>query len=200
MELRLVKVKGHVRDMTNLFKQCIDDYFDHSKIIPASNVSFGNEVRELCEQNACGKFGKSWTCPPAVGSLEELHARLKGFNQFIIFYEVYALEDSFDWEGMMNGVKDFQSKIFKLKKQIKEENADFIVLGAGACQVCEVCTYLEQKPCRFPDDAMYSVESFGIDAMKLMKDNGLNYNNGPNTVTYIGGLFYSGDRTQTDER
>ena len=178
--------------MIETLKQFIDNDFDHSKTIAVSGIPFDDEVRRLCEQNSCGKFGKSWTCPPAAGAIEELQARLTAFNHFIIFYKVYALEDSFDWEGMMAGVKDFQSRIFKLKKQIraKEPEFDFLVLGAGACQVCDACTYPEQEPCRFPDDAMYSVESFGIDVMKLMRDNGLNYNNGPNTVTYIGGLFY----------
>lgn len=181
--------------MIETIKDLIDHHFDHSKTIAASAVPFDNEVRRLCEQNRCGKFGKTWTCPPAIATIEKLRESLTGFNRFLIFYKVYTLEDSFDWKGMMKGVNDFQSRIFKLKKHIRAKDPafDFLVLGAGACQVCDACTYPENKPCRFPDDAMHSVESFGIDAMKLMRDNGLKYNNGSNTVTYIGGLFYQGD-------
>jgi predicted metal-binding protein len=173
-------------------KQCIETYFDGSKELPITGIPFDNEVRKLCEQNACGKFGKSWTCPPAIGSIEELRKGLARFDHFLVFYKVYTLEDSFDWEGMASSVKDFHARVFKLRKDVKQKKPefDFLVLGAGACQLCETCTYTQNKPCRLPDDAMFSVEAYGIDAMKMMQDNGLKYNNGPNTVTYVGGLIY----------
>lgn len=167
-------------------------FFDHSKAIPVSGIPFDSEVRRLCEQNMCGNYGKSWTCPPAIDTIEKLQSQLSCFDRCLIFYKVYSLEDSFDWQGMMTGVKDFQSRIFKFKKDLQNQDTelDFFFLGAGSCQLCDTCTYSQQKPCRNPEDALFSVESFGIDAMKMMMENGLNYNNGPNTVTYIGVLFH----------
>jgi hypothetical protein len=63
--------------------------------------------------------------------------------------------DSFDWESMKSGSNDFQSKILKLKKQIRKANPDFyfIALGAGTCGICDTCTYEQQLPCRKPNDA-----------------------------------------------
>lgn len=180
-----------LKNIVEILKPIFDDQFDHSKSIHVSCIPFDSEVRELCEQNSCGKFDQSWTCPPASGTVEELQRRLTRFRSFLIFYKVYNLEDSFDWDGMMQSVADFQSRILTIQKHFRQENIDFLILGAGACQVCETCTYPAQEPCRFPSDAVFPVESFGIDVMKMMKDNGLIYNNGPNTVTYIGGLFYS---------
>jgi predicted metal-binding protein len=140
----------------------------------------------------CGNYGKSWTCPPAIDSIEKLQSRLSVFDHCSIFTKVYSLENSFDWQGMMTGVRDFQSRIQTLKKQIqnKVSQSSFLFLGAGACQSCHICTYPQEKPCRNPEDALFSIESFGIDAVKMMRDSGLKYNNGPNTVTYIGVLFY----------
>jgi predicted metal-binding protein len=178
--------------MMHIFEPFVSELFDRHKGVPVSDIPFDNEVRKLCEQNMCGCYGKSWTCPPAIGAVEELQSRLSAYTHSLIFYKVYPLEDSFDWEGMMTSVKNFQTKTFKLKKKIQEQTAapDFLLLGAGACQLCDSCTYPEQEPCRHPDDALFSVESYGIDAMKMMMENGLKYNNGPNTVTYIGILFY----------
>ena len=175
------------------FETIIQDLFDQSKILPFSKIPFDNEVRKLCEQNMCGCYGRSWTCPPAIDDVETLQARLADFSHCVVFYSVYQLEDSFDWEGMMTSVKDFQARILKSRKKIQAEDParNFFFLGAGSCQMCETCTYPEEKPCRNPEEALYSVESYGIDAMKMMQDNGLKYNNGPNTVTYIGVLFCS---------
>ncbi len=174
------------------FNDFIREFFDNAKTIPLSKVPFESEVRKLCEQNTCGNFGKCWTCPPAVGSTEELQGRLTQFNQVIIVNKIYTLADSFDWEGMKSGAKDFQSNILKLKQKIRKAAPDFhfIALGAGTCGICETCTYGQQLPCRNPQDAVVSVEACGIDVMKMVSENGLAYNNGPNTVTYIGAIFF----------
>lgn len=173
------------------FTGLICELFDNSKIILSSQVPFRSEVRELCEQNSCGCYGKSWTCPPAVGTLEGLQDQVSHFHQVAIFYKVYPLADSFDWEGMQSGAEDFQSRLLKLKKKIRNTDSDFpfLALGAGACKICETCTYEQQLPCRSPENAHVSVEAYGIDVMEMMKENGLSYNNGPNTVTYVGTLF-----------
>jgi len=175
-----------------IFDKFIEDHFNNFKTIPFSRVPFKPEVRKLCEQNMCGNFGRSWTCPPAVESPTELQKQLSQFNQVVIVNKVYQLEDSFDWEGMKNGAEDFQSKILKLKRTIRKTNPDFqfIALGAGACSICDTCTYKQQIPCRNPKNAIISVEACGIDVMEMVKENGLMYNNGPNTVTYVGALFF----------
>ncbi len=169
------------------------EFFDHAKPIDSSRVPFSEEVRQMCQQNMCGKVGKSWTCPPALEPVEILSSRVCAYPHFMILDKVYPLEDSFDWEGMVNATKDFQARIRNLGKAIKarEPDVDFMVLGAGACTLCETCSYIENKPCRSPEDAVYSVEAFGIDATALLTGNGLAYNNGPNTVTNIGGICYT---------
>ena len=174
------------------FDDLIQDLFDNARTFPSSKVPFRAEVRKLCEQNMCGNFGKSWTCPPAIESMEELQAKLSAFTQVVVFNRVYQLTDSFDWEGMQSGAQDFQSRLLKLKKNIRKADPDFlfVALGAGACRICETCTFTEQLPCRLPEDAIVSVEACGIDVMAMMQENGLKYNNGPNTVTYIGALFF----------
>ncbi|MFC1532843.1 DUF2284 domain-containing protein [Thermodesulfobacteriota bacterium] len=65
----------------------------------------------------------------------------------------------------------------------------FKILGAGGCSQCKQYTYIDEEPCRRPDDALVSLEACGIDVIRLMKDNGLKYYNGKNTVTYIGGIM-----------
>jgi hypothetical protein len=46
-------------------------------------------------------------------------------------------------------------------------------------------------PCRFPDKAVASVESHGIDVTALVTSCGIPYNRGPNTVSYVGLFLFS---------
>lgn len=173
-------------------KTIAESYFGHVKSIQASGIVQHSQVREMCKQNACGFYGKNWTCPPAVASLEELKKQFEPFDGFLVVFEVYPIKSSFDWKGMMAGMDAFKTKLQAMKKAMDETapRDAFLILGAGACGLCKTCTYAEGDPCRQPDDAVVSLEASGIDVMRLMKDHGMKYNNGPNTVTYVGGVFY----------
>ena len=66
-------------------------------------LTFTDEVRKMCVQNACGRYGRTWNCPPVCGTVEELEAVCRGFKRGILVNCVKTLEDSFDWEGMTEG-------------------------------------------------------------------------------------------------
>jgi predicted metal-binding protein len=177
--------------MNNLTKFA-ERHFSNIKEISSQSITLSSEVRKLCEQNKCGQYNKSWTCPPAVQSLEAFQDQIAPFNALLIVYQVYHLKSNFDWRGMIAGGADFKSRLLALKKEIQalEPSVDILVLGAGGCRLCDPCAYVDGERCRRPDDAIVSLEACGIDVMRLMKDNGLKYNNGKNTVTFIGGIFH----------
>lgn len=173
----------------------VKEYFPLHKEIPVDAIELKEEVRKLCEQNTCGNYNKNWTCPPAIGPIQDSIEKFKKYAKFIVVYEVYQLADSFDWRGMTAGGKDFRDRLLKMKHQM-DEHEDFLVLGAGGCHLCEKCTYPEGKPCRNPEDAIISCEAYGMDVMSLMKKNDLKYNNGPNTMTLIAGVLYQRSNPQ----
>ena len=170
-------------------------YFQSIQPVPAKGIVLRDEVRKLCEKNSCGNYGRNWTCPPAVESLDHFRTVLAGFDTVLIMTEVVQVKNSFDWKGMMAGALQFKEKLQALKRELEAADADFnfLILGAGACHLCDPCNYVDGKPCRHPKDAIVSLEATGIDVMRLLKESDLNYYNGKGTVTYIGGLFYNGD-------
>ena len=168
-------------------------HFSQIDPVPTEGIVISAEVRGYCQQNSCGKYGRNWACPPAVAPLDHFRKTLADFDTMLILREVYPVKDSFDWNGMMAGAKQFRDKLLALKKEIESFDADFrfLILGAGACHLCEPCNYVYAKPCRHPQDAIVSLEAGGIDVMRLLKDNGLKYYHGKGTVAYVGGLLYN---------
>ncbi len=160
-------------------------------IVNVSDIVFDRGFRKLCESNACGKFGRSWTCPPGAGDIDELIEFAKTFDEAIIYQTIGELEDSYDFEGMMDAGKVHNLMTQKFQTTTNDMAIDnYLHLGAGGCRVCEVCTKITNEPCRYPDKAIKSLETFGIDVSQLAKLAGMNYINGQNTVTYFGGFFY----------
>jgi predicted metal-binding protein len=176
----------------DLLSEVVGRHFDNFKEISADRITLSDDVRKLCEQNKCGQYGKNWTCPPAIKSVDEFRKDFASFDTFLIVYKVYCVKSSFDWRGMMAGGTDFKDRLYDLKQEISVAlpKLRFLLLGAGGCHLCERCAYMDGEPCRQPEDAMISLEACGIDVMSLMKDNGLKYYHGKNTVTFIGGILY----------
>ena len=149
-------------------------------VISTADITFSPELRAACERNLCGKYKKSWTCPPATGPVENLKERILGFSKALVFTTKGDLEDSFDYEGMME-TKDRHNRITsELHESFGKTNP---VFGAGSCGVCESCAYPEE--CRFPDKIYFSIEAAGINVTDLSRAAGVRYNNGENTVTYF---------------
>ncbi len=147
--------------------------------IKSNKLSFLPQLFDYCKANACGKYNKSWACPPACGSMEEQREKIKSSEDILVFTTKHKLEDPFDHEGMTRAREQHTLLTQELRK--KFENAH--LYGAGACPVCAVCAY--PAPCPFPEKMIGSVEAAGIDVTELSKAAGIAYNNGPNTVTYF---------------
>ena len=161
-----------------------------SRIIASVDIPFSKEVVEMCKANLCGKYGTCWTCPPGVGELDALEKKIKGYKNAYVFSCKYDLEDSFDFEGMMEGQQSTRDVLSEILKKLDAAGISYMALGCEGCNLCEKCTYPD-APCRFPDKAVASVEACGISVVELSKNIGIKYNNGANTVTYFCIILWS---------
>ncbi|MDR1092559.1 MAG: DUF2284 domain-containing protein [Clostridiales bacterium] len=157
-------------------------------LIGTEKVNFSHEVRKMCEVNTCRMYGKTWACPPAVGTIDECRDRAQQFSDLLLFAGKYGLEDSFDFEGMTAAMADFKIKVRVFEASIQPHLRNYLMLSNEGCGECGQCAYPE--PCRFPDRAHGSIEAYGIFVSETATAAGVKYNNGPNTVTYFGGLFF----------
>lgn len=156
--------------------------------IPVDQLRCHPEVRAICEGNGCRNYGAAWACPPAVGTLEECHSRVSRFERMLLFSRVYPLEDSFDFEGMQEGMRHFRKLVDAFHQQVLPLAPRFLLLGNEGCGRCARCTYPD-APCRFPHLLHHSLEGYGFIVSDLAKAAGMRYINGPDTVTYFGALM-----------
>ena len=72
-----------------------------ANVIEGEKLVFDPVFREICASNACGQYGKCWTCPPDVGEIHDLMEKAKTYSYALVYQTVLELEDSYDYEGMM---------------------------------------------------------------------------------------------------
>lgn len=179
------------RSVTNMdIQKYLDlpEIFEH-KVIPASEIPFSQSVADACKANICGRYGTCWTCPPGVGEYRELEKQIKAYEKAAVFTFKYDLEDSFDFEGMMDGQRTTMEILQRITDRLRADGEVFWALGCEGCHLCPKCTYPD-APCRFPEKAIKSVEACGINVVELAKNIGIHYHNGANTVTYFAIILF----------
>lgn len=171
-------------------EEILSEYNAPHAVVRVDEMRFDPSFRALCETNSCGYYGKCWTCPPDAGTIDALMKKARSYRNALVFQTVSKLEDSFDIEGMHEASLRHNKLVQRVRDAASREHPGCLVLGAGACGVCAVCSKREDKPCRFPDKAITSLEACGIDVSQAAKLSGLRYINGENTVTYFGMVLY----------
>jgi predicted metal-binding protein len=155
-------------------------------------IRIDQAVRDLCKQNTCGQYNRNHMCPPAIKGIEAWKEEILSYTNAVLVSKVYPTHGGYDFKAWIDGMRDFQKTLVGLKEAVEAQFPDkrFLFLGAGACFICDKCAYLEGKPCRFPEKAFPSLEACGIDVVGLSKSAGVKYNNGKDTVTFLGGILF----------
>jgi predicted metal-binding protein len=158
--------------------------FSHVGELDVNSIRLRTEVRDMCAADKCNRYGKSWSCPPACGTLEECGALIKKYSRGIILQTTGEI-DTMDWEAIEGLSKLHHKNMENFAEKIRALYPSSLVIGAGVCADCEKCTYPD-VPCRFPDKLSYKMEGLGMLVSDVCQDNDLPYYYGAGTLTYVG--------------
>lgn len=76
-------------------------------------------VRDMCKADRCGRYGKSWSCPPACSTLEQARAQIKRYSQGILVQSTAQLEDEFDYTGMTSLLEAHKKRFSTFARQAR---------------------------------------------------------------------------------
>jgi predicted metal-binding protein len=160
---------------------------DHAAWIDPAIIPILPEIQDICRQNSCGAYDTSWMGPPAIGSVAELTPIVRSCAAGLVVQTVGRLEDAFDYPGMLDAKASHLAIFSTIVAQVRQAAPgwELLALTAGCCKICGECSYPGQ-PCLQPDLAMPPVEAYGIYVNAMLTACGLKYNNGPDTVSYVG--------------
>ena len=172
--------------ITEIAIEC--DFLEYG-YVKLEKLKYHPEVRAICKGNTCRNYGASWACPPAVGTIAECRTRVAQYDKMMVFSRAYKLEDSFDFEGMLAGLRNFKELVDRFQQNLSNILSEYVLLSNEGCGRCLSCTYPD-APCRFPHLLHHSLEGYGFVVNELAAEAGMHYNNGTNTVTYFGALLF----------
>jgi predicted metal-binding protein len=173
--------------LTSIINEALSCGFTLAAPVDIGTITLLDEVRDMCAVNKCHAYNTNWSCPPACGSIEDCQNRVNSYESGIIVQTTGMLEDDFDFETMEETAKKHGKTFVSFTKQLRKKypELELLPLGAGACLTCEKCTYPD-APCRFPELKSSPMEGYGMVISEVCKANGIPYNHGRGTLTYVG--------------
>lgn len=176
-------------DIQVLMDICLEEGAARAAVIEVAQIPFDKGLRAYCAANACGSYGKNWACPPGVGEPDEVIARARQYRYALVFQAVGQMEDSFDFEGMEAAGRRFGETAERIRSRVADQIPGYLLLTAGGCSVCPVCAKVEDKPCRFPDKAISSLEAYCMQVSRLRQPAACPITTAP-TPSPTSGRFY----------
>lgn len=146
------------------------------------------DIRDMCEENRCGAYQHNWTCPPECGTLEECAGKMAVCRSGLLVQTVGKLNKTIDTKSYAAIEKQHMKQFARLADEVRIRHPEALCLGAGGCRNCDKCAYPE--PCRFPEHAFSSMESYGLFVTQVCRDNGLPYYYGARTICYTACILF----------
>ena len=153
-------------------------------------LEFSGRIRWICE-NECPMYGKSWACPPGVGSVDSCKCKCKTYENCLMISSITEVNDITDIDETLATRPEHEALTNQVGDLMRQMGVDPYILSTEACAECERCAYLDGQPCRFPDRMHPCVESHGINILGLLEELGLAFQYGENVVTWFSLLFFN---------
>lgn len=157
--------------------------------IDPRELEFSGRIRWICE-NECPMYGKSWACPPGVGSVPECQEKCFSYKNCLMISTIVEVADIADLEETLATRPEHEAITNTVGSLLEQAGVKPYILSTEACTLCKRCAILDGQPCRFPEKMHPCVESHSINVVPMLESRGLEFQFGANVVTWISLLFY----------
>ena len=154
-----------------------------------AELEFSDRIRWIC-QHECPMYGKTWACPPGVGSVEECKGKCLGYQNCLMISTITEVEDISNIDEALATRAPHEKITNQVRDLMRQQGVEPYILSTEACAICDRCAILDGLPCRMPGRMHPCVESHGINILGLLEDMGLSFQYGENVVTWFSLLFY----------
>ena len=157
--------------------------------IDPKTIEFNQRIRWICEHE-CPMYGRTWACPPGVGTVEECQGKCGGYQSCLMVGTIVEVPDIADIEGSLATRADHEAITNQVRDLMRQQGVEPYVLSSEACAICGRCAILDGQPCRYPERMHPCIESHGINIIPTLEANGLEFQYGENIVTWFSLLFF----------
>lgn len=157
--------------------------------IDPTELEFSDRVRWICEHE-CSMYGKSWACPPGVGSVPQCKAKCLSYDRCLMISTITEVADISDLRATLATRTAHEELTDYVAGLMRQQGVEPYILSTEACALCKRCAILDGQSCRFPEKMHPCVESQGINVIPVLENMGMPFLYGENVVTWVSLLLF----------
>ena len=157
--------------------------------IKTDEIEFHQRIRTICE-NECPRYNTSWSCPPAVGTVEECRAKVLEYSDCFIFSTIAEVDDITNFEAALKTRMEHERVTQQVVEIFRKHFGKVQALSTESCEICEKCAWPD-GPCRHPELMYPCVESFAIVVSNVAEKHNMSFDNGANVITWFSMVFFN---------
>lgn len=179
---------GRLPDRELLEQQLAELPIAQYEFFETGELEFGERLRMIC-QAECPRYGKTWACPPAVGTIEECRDRCLSYPRGLLIVSLAEVTSISHMEECLATRPAHEAMTHEVIRLLQAQGLEVYGLSTESCAICEHCTY-PHAPCRHKDKMLPCLESHGIVATALADKYGIEYLYDSQVVTWFSVLLY----------
>ena len=120
----------------DLINEALSMGFANAAIMDTKDLVFVPEYRQFCEDNLCGNYNLVPACPPACGTVEEMHERALRYEKTLVLQTVleHPLMDPVLFKKAKHDQNILTEKLALRMKEAGKE--DTLIMSAGPYKSC----------------------------------------------------------------
>lgn len=158
------------------------------EFIKTDEIEFTDRVRAICKQE-CPRYGSSWSCPPAVGSVDKCKERCMEYPQALLFSSVADIADVTDIDEAVKTKRDHENMTAVIEKYMRDQSMLVYTLSSDSCCVCDKCSY-PKSHCNHQEIMHPCIESHGIVVTNLAEKHLMDYYLGEHLILWFSLVFF----------
>lgn len=172
------------------FEEFIAQYpiFEY-RLLDTAGLQTEERVRVICQQE-CERYGSTWACPPAVGTLEECSCKIHSYPRAVFFSSAAEVSDVLNMEEMLATRAAHETLTTEVADFLKKRGMETYTLSTESCDICEKCAYLEGRPCRYPERMHPCLESHGVVVSEIVEREQMEYSLGGNSILWFSMILF----------
>ena len=160
-------------------------------VIAVEEIPVNGSFRKYCEENRCGKYDANYSCPPACGTVEEVHQRLLAEEKALVLQMIYEIGSYENKEAIQCGREKLNKAVLDVAEQLRQKGLHCLSLGYGGCTFCDPCRQTQGLPCILPEKRISCMSAYCIDVAKLAERCGMEFDWIPEKLFMFGMIAFS---------
>ena len=158
------------------------------QFLKPEEIEYNDRVRAICKKE-CPRYGTSWSCPPAVGTVEECTERCRQYEDVLFFSSIAQVQDVMNLEESLKTKVEHEKMTHLIEQHLKEHKLETYTLSSDSCAACEKCVY-PKGACRHPELMFPCIESHGIVVANLVEKYAMDYYLGDQYIVWFSLIFF----------